>query len=458
MPDNSMLLAFYGDDFTGSTDAMEALAIQGYKTLLFTSPPSNVLLKRFEGVQCIGIAGMSRAKNSKGIKSEIEPIFKFLFNLSVPIIHYKVCSTFDSSPEVGNIGTAIEIAQEYSKNEQPIPVIVGAPELGRYTVFGQHYAKMGDEIYRLDRHPTMSRHPSTPMDEADLKRHLNKQFSVNQKIGLINVLELSENIEEIKNIYQNKLKQNNDILIFDSLQKEHEEKTGELLWQNSLNHSSFVVGSSGVEYALTSTWKKENIKGYYNKSIPTKVNPVEQIFVISGSGSPITQKQIEIASQENFEAIRVMPEDFSNTKSVPSHLLSKVITAYENGKSIIVYTALGPDDGQIQATRKYLQGIGVQVGEVGKWIGEQLGRWTREILKKVNIQRIVIAGGDTSGFVINYLNVFALEMLLSVSPGAPLCKGYISKERKENEEYIEIALKGGQLGSEDYFLKVRDAF
>ena len=54
MNDNELLLAFYGDDFTGSTDAMEALARSGYRTVLFLEAPSLDRLKKFEGLRCIG--------------------------------------------------------------------------------------------------------------------------------------------------------------------------------------------------------------------------------------------------------------------------------------------------------------------------------------------------------------------------------------------------------------------
>jgi len=71
-----------------------------------------------------------------------------------------------------------------------------------------------------------------------------------------------------------------------------------------------------------------------------------------------------------------------------------------------------------------------------------------------SLKRVVIAGGDTSGFVAGAMGIYGLEMLLSVSPGAPLCKVYSDNREKEG---MEIALKGGQFGSPDYFLKVRDA-
>ena len=56
-----------------------------------------------------------------------------------------------------------------------IPMVVGDPGMGRFQSFGHLFALAQGEGYRLDRHPTMSKHPVTPMDEADLGRHLAKQ-------------------------------------------------------------------------------------------------------------------------------------------------------------------------------------------------------------------------------------------------------------------------------------------
>ncbi len=53
-----------------------------------------------------------------------------------------------------------------------VPVVVGAPQLKRYTAFGHLFAAYQGKVYRIDRHPVMSRHPVTPMDEADLALHL----------------------------------------------------------------------------------------------------------------------------------------------------------------------------------------------------------------------------------------------------------------------------------------------
>ncbi|WP_018962467.1 four-carbon acid sugar kinase family protein [Sporolactobacillus vineae] len=176
MEGNPILLSFYGADFTGSTDAMESLTIHGLPTVLFLDVPDPSLLKeRFFYAKCIGVAGNSRSMTPVQMEQELYPIFSKLKALGSDFVHYKVCSTFDSSSLIGNIATVQQLAQKVFKRLAWIPVFAAAPDLKRYTVFGNHFATMDHETYRLDRHPTMSRHPITPMDEADLRTVLKNQ-------------------------------------------------------------------------------------------------------------------------------------------------------------------------------------------------------------------------------------------------------------------------------------------
>ena len=107
--------------------------------------------------------------------------------LRAAVCHYKVCSTFDSSPHVGNIGRAAEIGKRVF-GATFVPILVGAPPLKRYTCFGNLFAAVDGVVYRIDRHPTMKCHPVTPMREADLRVHLKQQTELS--IGLLDVLQL----------------------------------------------------------------------------------------------------------------------------------------------------------------------------------------------------------------------------------------------------------------------------
>ena len=121
------------------------------------------------------------------MEAHLPPVFETLAALNAPIAHYKVCSTFDSAPQVGSIGRAIDLAAPVLGGAWH-PLVVADPAIGRYQVFGNLFAVAGGVGYRLDRHPTMSCHPVTPMDEADVRRHLAKQTE--KDIGLVDYLAL----------------------------------------------------------------------------------------------------------------------------------------------------------------------------------------------------------------------------------------------------------------------------
>ncbi len=174
----NILLAFYGDDFTGSTDALEFITRAGAKAVLFIEPPTAEQLKQFYYMDVIGVAGKTRSLSLAQMQEILLPAFEQLKASGAKQVHYKVCSTFDSSATVGSIGKAIDCGATVFQNKL-IPIIGGMPALGRYCLFGNLFARMGigsnGKIYRLDRHPSMSKHPVTPADESDLRLHIGRQ-------------------------------------------------------------------------------------------------------------------------------------------------------------------------------------------------------------------------------------------------------------------------------------------
>jgi uncharacterized protein YgbK (DUF1537 family) len=447
-----LLLAFYGDDFTGSTDAMEALARSGHRTVLFLEAPTPDMLSRFEGIRCVGVAGTSRAKNPLELAKEVRQVMEGLSRLEAPIVHYKTCSTFDSSPEVGSIGEAIQVSRPFFPNQVTVPLLVGAPALGRYTLFGQHFARMDGQVHRLDRHPVMSRHPVTPMHEADLRLHLREQLDEN--IDLMNILELEGDPELVSDRYQRKLDAKPSVLLFDVLDEARLSISGKLIWDAAKEGQRFVVGSSGVEYAMTAFWEKAGIAQAEQTMATSSMAPARNILAVSGSASPVSQQQIELAIEQGFHGIRIPAAELANMDSMPQKLLEETIRLLNEGDSVVLYTALGPEDVAIADTREQFSMRGIEGSQTGEFIGRQLGRWTKYIMQETKVRRVVIAGGDTSGFVTSEMGIYGMEMLISITPGAPLCRVYSEDAGMDG---IELALKGGQFGSPDYFVRVRDA-
>ena len=62
-------------------------------------------------LDAIGVAGESRSRDPEWMSAHLPQIFTRLSELRAGVCHYKVCSTFDSSPETGSIGRAREIGQ-----------------------------------------------------------------------------------------------------------------------------------------------------------------------------------------------------------------------------------------------------------------------------------------------------------------------------------------------------------
>ena len=102
-------LAWLGDDFTGSAAVMEVLAFAGLRTVLFSDIPSEALAARFATAQAVGIATTSRGHGPDWMRAHLPAPLAWLDATGAEILHYKVCSTFDSAPHVGSIGRAAEI-------------------------------------------------------------------------------------------------------------------------------------------------------------------------------------------------------------------------------------------------------------------------------------------------------------------------------------------------------------
>ena len=428
-----LALAYYGDDFTGSTDALEFLCRAGLKTRLYLKPPADLTPEIVEEFDAIGLAGRSRSMNLKEMETELVPAFNFLASLHPEQLHYKVCSTFDSSPETGSIGRALEIGKNIT-NASLVPLLVGAPILGRYCFMGNLFARMGigsdGLVYRLDRHPSMSNHPVTPALESDLRLHLAKQTTL--KTGLLSFLELART--DAATIWEDALNRGEEILLIDAFEQEQMTNIGTWLDAWAKNRLLFTVGSSGIEMALGQFWNQQGRFGPTH-FWPT-LHPCNQLLVVSGSCSPVTGSQIEYALLNGFDECCIEIECISKN-GYEQMILADALKKLSTGNSLILHA---------NGTRNKQNVVD------SSSLGIFLGRLSRAIMEAHELPRVLIAGGDTSGLVALQLEIDALEMVAPLSPGAPVCKAISSNHHINGKEFV---FKGGQLGTVDYFEKLR---
>ncbi len=425
---------------------MDVLAFSGVSTVLFTDIPSDSLFARFADSRAIGIASTARSKDPEWMRLNLPRYFQWLHDCSAPILHYKVCSTFDSAPEVGSIGQAIDIGMSI-RDSVAIPMLTAAPQIRRYQAFGHLFAGATNGVWRLDRHPVMSQHPVTPMNESDLLRHLSIQSDLPSAL-----IDLEMLATDAHAALDTAIQSGAKILSIDSIDAVSEENAGALLWENR-QRLGFVVGSQGVEYSLVRHWQSMGL--LEPDTVRTSLKHVDTIVAVSGSVSPTTAEQLEFAATDGFDLIEfpctsVLASD-DELASAVSEAIANGIAAVKRGVSPLVYTARGPDDPAVNKFRQALTSSQLTSGEANARIGIALGKVLDGILHSTDVRRAVISGGDTSGYAMKQLGLQALVALAPTVPGASICTGYGDSEH----DGLEIALKGGQMGARDFFGWVR---
>ena len=431
-----VLLAYYGDDFTGSTDVMEALAVHGVATVLFLETPAEATLARFQDFRAFGLAGISRSQSPAWMDEHLPPAFAWLRATGARLCHYKVCSTFDSAPHVGSIGRAIDIGRRAFQTPY-VPIVAGAPSLGRYTLFGNLFAAAGPQVHRIDRHPTMSRHPITPMDEADLRLHLGRQ--TDKTIASFDILSLRS--PDVERRFAALLETRPDAVLFDVLDQASLAAIGRLLWRRPPAEQSFVAGSSGVEYALVEHWRAAG--ELPERSEPLAAGEVDRLVVLSGSCSPVTERQIRWAEANGYTAIRLDVTALAQNPEAARAGVEQAVQALAHGRSVVLFTALGPDD-RLQSGKLDSAALAA--------VGRHGGLVLREALDRSGARRVVVAGGDTSSHAGRQLGLYALTLQRPIAPGAPLCRAWSHDAARDG---LEVVFKGGQCGQDDFFELVR---
>ncbi len=328
-------------------------------------------------------------------------------------------------------------------------IVQGVPLLGRYIVFGNHFTVYGDERFRLDRHPVMSKHPITPMSEGDLRLHF---ASMSKKtVKLIDLLHLGESYKALSERFD-RCAEDNDIILFDTLDDSHLLKIGRLLHDKSAGGSIFAIGSSGFEYAMASYWREQGIIEKPREFPP--IGPVDQLIVISGSAAANTAEQIRYATSHGFEGIVLNTDllvDDQAAAEERNRVISKALEHLANSKSILLSATIGPDDPIIRKTRDRVKELGIDASETGKIIARQQGVILRELLIKTGLGRVCVAGGDTCSYSLRQLDIHSLELLMPIAPAAPLCLAFSDNPAFDN---LQVASKGGQIGAVDYFIQV----
>ncbi len=415
---------FVADDLTGAGDVLAQAHSHGLDAVLAIGDaplPSDA--------DVVGIAGPARSLSGKDFDHQVRGDLKRISDLHADVILYKICSTFDSSPTLGSIGRGIELLHEQFPGHGAIPVVPAQPGFGRYTAFSQHFAVSSEQIYRLDRHPVMATHPSTPMTEADLRLVLSHQFSDHQIPDAIHVPAYDD---ETFDASWKALRGNSASAAFvlDAVSDAHLDKIAAVLRRDgSGDDPALVVGSGGIMAALAKSTGAETIADGADRT----AGPV---LVVSASASSVTARQLDDAREHGWIDIPAPAALLHHRDSeLTAALTADVARALSAGHNVMVHTTLGAGDHRYSATRP------VSAEHVGTVLGELAATMaTRQLTSD-----IAVFGGDTSSHALKAMNVRYLRVARQFVTAGPVC-------RADDDSAVagcRLLLKGGQVGPVD---------
>ena len=412
---------WYGDDFTGATDTLATLARRGRRAFLFLRVPEPQQLAQAGDLEAVGIAGAARAMSPDEMKIELAPVGAFFRDLGIRLLHYKCCSTFDSAPARGNIAVAAAALREYVSYET-VAIVGGQPSLGRYCAFSNLFASFGadGDIFRLDRHPTMSRHPATPMNEADLRLHLLALGM--QDIGAIHWPLLVGDPEAVAAEWQ-RLSETASTMLLDALDAQHVEAIGRLLRNESRQRSLLAVGPSSVAQAFF-----EEREPVIDPSSALADGPV---LAFVGSLSPTTR--VQIAAARSYKRLAVDAVSLLSSADARERIVAKTIAMLAHGEHVMLSTAPEAGDAPHAAA--------ADLAEVSALLVDA-------ILRGHPVRRLAIAGGDTSSRIVGRLGYWGLGYHSQISNGVAIS---LARSDDASRDGMLVMLKGGQMGHEQLF-------
>ena len=410
-------LGCIADDFTGATDLAGLLARNGSRVSLRIGVPKASPIKS-ETSDYEVIALKCRSSIVKEALSETSSALSWLKSAGAQKLFWKYCSTFDSTDN-GNIGPVAESLMEKLGVEQTI-FCPAFPENDRNVFMGNLF--VGDQLLSES---SMKDHPINPMRDSNLIRLLDAQ--TNWKVGLANHLVIKQGVKSLQN-HVLKLKERKiQHIIVDAISNNDLYVIAQAFFDWPL-----ITGGSAIAEKLSNIYNNLGLTGKFKERVSAnKID--ENSIVLSGSCSLKTREQISKYLRED-NGFKLDPIEISE-KGLDE--ATNWLIAKKNHPNKIIYSCFEKND--IEKAKHRLGS-----SNASKIIEDAMTVLAQNAFS-LGIRRFVIAGGETSGAVINGLKISKLQIGSEISPGVPWT--FASKDNKN----LAFCLKSGNFGNANFF-------
>nr|WP_173933236.1 3-oxo-tetronate kinase [Chelativorans sp. Marseille-P2723] len=407
-----MLLGCIGDDFTGSSDLANTLAKGGMRTAQYCGLPTR---PAHPSVEAGIVALKTRTVPANQAVERSLAALNWLRQQGCTQFLFKYCSTFDSTAE-GNIGPVADALAD-ALDADPVLVCPAYPSLGRSVYAGHLF--VGDKLLN---ECGMEHHPLTPMTDADIRRWLALQSR--SRIGHIPAASVLKGRGEIRAALQHQREAGARFLVIDTIRDEDLVEIGAAAADLPL-----LTGGSGIALQLPANFRST---GAISRKMTEWLGREGLCAIISGSCSRATRAQVE-HHRKKHPALEITVDAVMAGAIVPAGVAEWALR-YRDGIPLI-YSSADPEEVTAAQERYGKERLASAI--------ESFLAKTADHLVDAGVARIVCAGGETSGAIVEALKIDVLEIGPEIAPGVPA----LAASGRE----LVLALKSGNFGGEDFF-------
>lgn len=410
-----MLLGCIGDDFTGSSDLAITLAKGGMRVTQYSGVPATPADPAVEA----GIVALKSRTIAPGDAVALSlAAADWLLAQGCRQFFFKYCSTFDSTSD-GNIGPVIDALMRRLEADRTI-VCPAFPAAGRSVYQGHLF--VGD---RLLSESGMENHPLTPMRDPDIRRWLAPQTC--QGVGHVRTLTVFDGPDAIAAAIEAEAAAGRPVVVVDAI------RDADLLAIGAAARAMrLVTGGSGIALGLPANFRAEGLLG---SAAPLWRGSAGRAVILSGSCSSMTREQVR-RHAENHPAMQIAPDALMDG-AIAAPDVADWVLANSAETAPLVYSS----DEPAAVTAAQARYGRTAVAERVEAFFAELAR----LLVAGGISRIVVAGGETSGAVVEGLALPALDIGPEIAPGVPAVKA--------SDRPLWLSLKSGNFGDVDFFAK-----
>jgi uncharacterized protein YgbK (DUF1537 family) len=420
----SLILGCIADDFTGGTDLANNLVRAGMRTVQVIGVPDG----NSPDCDAVVVALKSRTAPVDQAVAQSLAAARWLRAQGATQLYFKVCSTFDSTPQ-GNIGPVTEaLMDELGANF--VVVTPAFPENGR-TIFKGHLF-VGDQL--LSDSP-MKNHPLTPMTDANLVRVMQAQLGSarGRRVGLIDYRVVAQGPEAIGRRIEALRAEGASVAIVDGLGDDDLRALARAAAKLPL-----VVAGSGLAIGIPA------LHGLQPDARAAMLPPAGGArAVVSGSCSAATNAQVAAFLGAGGEGFAIDPLQLAAGRDLVADALAWARPRL-GAAALLVYATAEP-----AAVRAVQQQLGAEAA--GALVEQALSRIALGLVE-AGVGQLIVAGGETSGACVQRLGISQLRIGPQIDPGVPWCHAATPARAAG----LHLALKSGNFGGPDFFHRAFD--